>query len=79
MARFEESRSRGPRLSLVRFDQFPGGCATYDIDFDDGAPPALLSDVDRALAYTARTRLVRHVHRDAGLVLCGRGEVCPGS
>jgi membrane-associated phospholipid phosphatase/tRNA A-37 threonylcarbamoyl transferase component Bud32 len=75
--RFEEARS-GSRLSLLRFDRFPGGCATYDIDFDAGAPPALLADVERALAYTARTRLVRHVARDSGLVFCGRDEACPG-
>jgi hypothetical protein len=78
MPRFEETRSRGSRLSLIRFDRFPGGCATYDINFAKGTPRALLSDVDRALAYTARTRLVRHVYQDQGLVLCGRGEACPG-
>jgi hypothetical protein len=77
-SRFERSRNRGSRLSLLRFERFPGGCATYDIDFDGGAPPELLSDVDRALAYTARTRLVRHVFQDVGLVLCGRDAVCPG-
>ena len=77
-SRFELSRSRGTRFSLLRFDRVPGACATYDIDFDDEAPPELLSDVERALAYTARTRLVRFVEQDDGLVLCGRGEECPG-
>ena len=76
---FEETRRSGSRLSLIRFDRFPGGCVTYDIKFAKGSPSALLSDVDRALAYTARTRLERHVYGDAGLVLCGRGEACPGS
>jgi tRNA A-37 threonylcarbamoyl transferase component Bud32 len=76
---FEETRRSGSRLSLIRFDRFPGGCVTYDIKLAKGSPTALLSDVDRALAYTARTRLERHVYGDAGLVLCGRGEACPGS
>ena len=76
---FEETRRGGSRVSLIRFDRFPGGCVTYDINVTKGSRPALLSDVDRALAYTARTRLARHVHLDAGLVLCGRGEACPGS
>ena len=76
--RFEESRNHGSGISLLRFDRFPGGCATYDIKFSDGAPPELLSDVERAIAYTARTRIVRHVHRDTGLVFCGRDEACPG-
>jgi hypothetical protein len=77
MSRFEQSRS-GSRLSVSRFDVFPGGCTKYDIDFDQGAPRALLSDVERALAYTARTRLMRHVDSEQGLVLCGRGAACPG-
>ena len=77
--RFEETRRSGSRLSRVRFDRFPGGCATYDINLAKGAPAAVISDVDRVLAYTARTRLVRHVYQDVGLVLCGRGGACPGS
>jgi len=74
---FEETRRGGSRLSLIRFDRFPGGCVTYDINVAKGSRPALLSDIDRALAYTARTRLARHVTRDAGLVCAAAARPVP--
>jgi tRNA A-37 threonylcarbamoyl transferase component Bud32 len=60
----------------LRVERFPGGCATYRFDFDEGEPEALRAEVDQALDYTARASLIAHVDREFGLKLCGRGVRC---
>ena len=65
--------ARTPRVRVFRF---PGGCTTHEFDFDKGVPLALAADIERDLSFVPRARLVRHVHEDQGLVLCGRGGSC---
>ena len=62
----------------VRVDRFPGGCATYDFNFDASDSSVLLAEVDAALDYTSRASLIAHVDEEFVLKLCGRGVSCPG-
>ena len=58
---------------------FRGGCVRYDFDFDEGADPSLVVDVDRAVAFEPRGEIADEVRSKSGLDLCGAGESCPGS
>jgi hypothetical protein len=74
--RFEEPPEEGSRFSALRFDRVPGGCVTYDFDFDSGASPALAAEAEQALSFTPRQLLIDHVRDERGLVLCGLGVRC---
>ncbi|MFI5066974.1 MAG: hypothetical protein ACHP9Z_23765, partial [Streptosporangiales bacterium] len=60
----------------LRYDTFPGGCATYQ--FAPGVSPALAAAASSALRFVPRSALVGYVRRTAGLALCGRGAACGG-
>jgi tRNA A-37 threonylcarbamoyl transferase component Bud32 len=76
--RFERPLSLVPRFSDARFYTFPGGCVTYQFRFAPGASPVLAGTASTAVAFVARSALVRHVRQTEGLALCGRGAACPG-
>jgi membrane-associated phospholipid phosphatase/tRNA A-37 threonylcarbamoyl transferase component Bud32 len=76
--RFEPPISIRPDLLTTRHYTFPGGCVTYRFAFTDEASPSLLFDVDQALAFQPRARIVEAVRKNAGLDLCGAGVPCPG-
>jgi len=78
MRRFERPPSLVPAYSGVRYDVFPGGCATYRFVLAPGASPALATTVGSAVAFVPRSELVGYVRRTEGLALCGRGAACPG-
>jgi hypothetical protein len=77
--RFEKPLSLRPRFALDRFDVFPGGCVTYRFQFESGAPPALVFEVNEALSFVSRALGVRLIREEVGLELCGAGaRPCPG-
>jgi tRNA A-37 threonylcarbamoyl transferase component Bud32 len=78
MRLFKRPLSVVPRYSDVRYYTFPGGCATYQFVLAPGAPPAVTTAVDSAVAFMPRSVLVGYVRRTEGLALCGRGAACPG-
>jgi tRNA A-37 threonylcarbamoyl transferase component Bud32 len=78
MRRFERPPSQVPGYSGVRYDVFPGGCATYRFVLGPGASPVVTTTVDTAVAFMPRSALVGYVRRTEGLALCGRGAACPG-
>jgi hypothetical protein len=78
MRRFERPPSLVPAYSDVRYDVFPGGCATYRFVLAPGASPVVTTTVDKAVAFMPRSALVGYVRRTEGLALCGRGAACPG-
>ncbi|HEY3033190.1 MAG TPA: hypothetical protein VGJ54_00825, partial [Streptosporangiaceae bacterium] len=76
--RFERPLSLLPRFSGLRFNTFPGGCATYRFSFAPGASPVLAIATGSALSFQPRPALVDFVRRNEGIALCGRGARCPG-
>ena len=76
--RFERPLSLVPQFSDMRFYTFPGGCVTYQFRFAPGVSPVLAGTASTAVAFVARSALVRHVRQTEGLALCGRGAACPG-
>lgn len=77
--RFEKPLSLRPQFALDRFDVFPGGCVTYRFEFESGAPPALVFEVNDALSLVSRALGVRLLRDEIGLELCGAGaRPCPG-
>lgn len=77
--RFEKPLSLRPQFALDRFDVFPGGCVTYRFEFESGAPPALVFEVNEALGLVSRALGVRLLRDEIGLELCGAGaSPCPG-
>jgi membrane-associated phospholipid phosphatase/tRNA A-37 threonylcarbamoyl transferase component Bud32 len=66
------------RSPLVRFYVFAGGCATYRFSRAGGGTAEEVFYAERALSFTPRSELVRHVQREDDLVLCGLGARCPG-
>ena len=74
--RFEAPSALTPQLLNVRSYVFPGGCATYRFAFTQGAPTALVFDVDEAVSFVPRADLVAHLRETEGLALCGRGAPC---
>jgi tRNA A-37 threonylcarbamoyl transferase component Bud32 len=75
--RYEQPRRLRP-LATTRFYLFDGGCVRYDIAFTSGAETELLFDVDQAVGFIPRERLVDHVRDKTGLSLCGAGAACEG-
>ena len=73
----------GVRVYLAEFDLhpfsankyfvFPGGCVTYRYRFGPDAEPTLALEADEAVTFGLRTVLVRQVHQELGLTLCGAG------
>lgn len=73
----------GVRVYLAEFDLhpfsankyfvFPGGCVTYRYRFGPDAEPTLALEADEAVTFGLRTALVRQVHQELGLTLCGAG------
>jgi hypothetical protein len=76
MRRYERPQRIASGLVTTRFYVFPGGCVTYDFEFDGGADPDLLLAADTALAFMSRQVLVDDVQRRFGLRLCGAGARC---
>jgi tRNA A-37 threonylcarbamoyl transferase component Bud32/membrane-associated phospholipid phosphatase len=76
--RFDRTLSQQPQFAELRFYTFPGGCVSYEFNFDPGASPLLAADVMSAVAFVPRARLVDYVRSTEGLALCGRGAACPG-
>ena len=74
--RFERPLSLQPRLTLVRFYTFPGGCVTYQFSFIAGAAPTLAIPIDTAITFEPRSALVGHIKRTENLALCGREAAC---
>jgi membrane-associated phospholipid phosphatase len=74
--RFEHPLSLQPRLTLVRFYTFPGGCVTYQFSFIAGAAPTLAIPIDTAITFEPRSALVGHIKRTENLALCGREAAC---
>ncbi len=74
--RFERPSSLSPELSGERFYLFEGGCIRYRYAFAPGTPPALLFDIDEALAFESRADLVAYVEEHEDQVLCGAGARC---
>ena len=78
MRQFEQPERLPPGLRSTRSYLFAGGCVTYRFAFAEGATPALMFEVDQALAFQPRAALVDRVRDDTGLALCGAGAPCPG-
>jgi len=57
---------QGPRGASVVVDVFPGGCATYRPEPDDGASAALLGQAQRAVTYRTRDDLREALRRRSG-------------
>jgi hypothetical protein len=61
------------------FHTFPGGCVTYEMRFQSGAPTTLTLEVDQALGFVLRSRFVGLVEKEVGVDLCGaNAPPCPG-
>jgi hypothetical protein len=54
-------------------------CRGGEKAFAPGTPSALVFDVDAALTFEPRSRVIRFVRQDEGERLCGVGVPCPGS
>jgi len=76
--RFERPANLPPRLHSTRYYLFPGGCATYELSFDEGAPASLIFETDQLLTLERRSQLVAEVRSESDLRLCGVGADCPG-
>jgi tRNA A-37 threonylcarbamoyl transferase component Bud32 len=74
--RYELPERLPPGLRSTRYYLFPGGCVTYEFDFDQGGSPELIFDVEEALGFVPRAQLVEHVRDMNGLALCGAGAEC---
>jgi tRNA A-37 threonylcarbamoyl transferase component Bud32 len=80
LRRFEQPERLPPGAALTRYYLFPGGCVTYRMEFDADADASVMFDVDEALGFQPREKLVERVREDADLRLCGAGAPpCPGS
>ena len=76
MRRYERPQRLTPGLITTRYYVFPGGCVTYDFEFEAVAGPDLLLAADTALAFMPREVLVDDVQDRFGLRLCGAGASC---
>ena len=76
--RFDRPLTRRPQFAELRFYTFPGGCVSYQFNFDPAASPLLAGDVMSAVGFVPRARLVDYIRSTEGLALCGRGAACPG-
>ncbi len=76
--RFDRPLTRRPQFAELRFYTFPGGCVSYQFNFDPAASPLLVGDVMSAVGFVPRARLVDYIRSTEGLALCGRGAACPG-
>jgi hypothetical protein len=73
-------RAAGSDLPPVaRFLRFEGGCVAYRYHFPPGASASLAEQANTAVAFIPRSEIVRSVHEEFGLSLCGAGAPpCPG-
>jgi hypothetical protein len=76
--RYDQIEALPPGLVATRHYLFPGGCVTYQFNFDDEATPAQIFDAEQALGFLDRSRLIAVVEDQTGLPLCGAGTNCPG-
>jgi tRNA A-37 threonylcarbamoyl transferase component Bud32/membrane-associated phospholipid phosphatase len=76
--RYELPERLPPGLRTTRFYLFPGGCVTYELNFNQRGSAELLFDVEQALGFVPRAQLVEHVRDMNGLALCGAGAECTG-
>ncbi len=60
----------------TRYYTYRGGCTTYRFDFVTGAPATVTTEVEQALGFTSRMRLVEHLRETEGIRLCGFGAPC---
>lgn len=80
MRRFENPQRLPPGLRSTRTYVLPGGCVTYEFEFDGDTNASLLPALDVALSFLPRDPLVEEAERrSGGLRLCGAGApACPG-
>jgi hypothetical protein len=60
-----------PRYTGRLLDDFPGGCVTYDFDFERGPHIALMDELQRAVGLYPRIELRRELRDDLGVDLDG--------
>jgi hypothetical protein len=75
-ARFDRGVTLTPRFTSYRYYRFPGGCVTYRFDLPPTQASAFDFQVDAALSFTTRSKLVSYVRTTEDLALCGRGARC---
>lgn len=62
-------RSIDPRYAGTMFDVFPGGCVTYQFDFERGPHIALMAELQSAVGFLARRQLRLELRRRLGVEL----------
>ncbi len=62
-------RSTDPRYAGRLFDVFPGGCVSYEFDFERGPHIALMADLQAAVGFVARRQLRLDLRRRLGVEL----------
>lgn len=62
-------RSIDPRYAGTMFDVFPGGCVSYQFDFERGPHIALMADLQAAVGFVARRQLGLDLRRRLGVEL----------
>jgi hypothetical protein len=79
MQRYERPERLPPNLVSTRYYLFPGGCAIFRFEFDEGAPASLTLAADEAISFQPRSTLVAEVKDRSHVGLCGAGAPsCPG-
>jgi tRNA A-37 threonylcarbamoyl transferase component Bud32/membrane-associated phospholipid phosphatase len=74
--RFEHLTAVPPTYKGTRTYVFDGGCVTYQFNFVPHSDVGLVFDVDQAVTFLPRERLISYVASNDGQVLCGRGTTC---
>ncbi len=62
-------RSIDPRYAGTMFDAFPGGCVSYQFDFERGPHIALMAELQAAVGFIARRQLGLDLRRRLGIEL----------
>jgi hypothetical protein len=62
-------RSISPRYAGTLYDVFPGGCVSYQFDFERGPHIALMEEFQASLGLFSRLQLRLELRRDAGVTL----------
>lgn len=66
---YSKLRTVSPRYSGTLTDVFPGGCVTYQFDFQRGPHIALIEDFESAVALYPRQELAVELHHRLGISL----------
>jgi hypothetical protein len=62
-------RSIDPRFVGTMYDAFPGGCVTYEFDFQRGPHIALMAELQSSVGFVSRTDLAHSIHKQLGVEL----------